>query len=58
MMMNYTVTVDIEKFEELIRISERVETIKRYKQENKYICTDDFLALLGIEDTYEDGEEA
>ena len=58
MMMNYTVTVDIEKFEELIRVSERVETIKRYKKENKYICMDDFLALLGIEDTYEDGEEA
>lgn len=56
-MMNYTVTIDVKVFEELVRIAERVEVLKRYNDKGEYITSNDIFTVLGFEQKVEDDPE-
>lgn len=53
-MTNYTVMVDVEVFEELIRTAERVAVLKRFNDAGMYISSADMLCILGLEQKVED----
>ncbi len=53
-MTNYTVTVEVEVFEELIRTAERVAVLKRFNDAGMYISSADMLCILGLEQKVED----
>lgn len=53
-MMNYTVTVDVEIFEKLVRQAERVAVLKRCNDAGMYITSADMLRVLGLEQKVED----
>ena len=53
------VEIPIAKLDELVRIAERVDAIKRMYYENKGIlCTSDVVAILGIAKIEEENENA
>lgn len=49
-----SVTISNQRFEKLIRNSERLEMIKEHARKHKYISAEDMMILLGI---VEEGEE-
>ena len=53
------VAIPVRKLENLLRIAERVEAVKRTYYENKGIlCTSDVVAILDIAKTEEENENA
>lgn len=48
------ISIPIRLFDNLVRATERIEAVKRVYSENGYICTDDMLAILGIEKKQEE----
>ena len=53
------VSITMRAFDELVRIAERVETIKRmYYENNGILCTNDVAAILGIGKYKEENEDA
>ena len=48
------ITISKMVFVELVKKVERIETVRRVYSTSGYICTDDILAILGIEKKEED----
>lgn len=48
------ISIPIRVFDNFVRATERIEAVKRVYSENGYICTDDMLAILGIEKKQEE----
>ena len=44
-----TITIPVSAFARLIKAEEKIEAVKRIYYANKYFCSDDVLAVLGIE---------
>ena len=51
-----TILLPIGEYKELVSKAERIETLKRLYEANRYIGTGDILAVLGIEVAKEQGE--
>lgn len=56
-MMNYTVTVDVEVFESLVRQAEKIAVLKRYNDAGMYISSADLFCILGFEQKAKDDPE-
>lgn len=48
------ISIPIRVFDNFVRATERIEAVRRVYSENGYICTDDMLAILGIEKKQEE----
>ena len=44
-----TIAIPVSAFAELVKAEEKIEAVKRIYHANKYFCSDDVLAILGIE---------
>lgn len=51
-----TVIIPTEEYTELVRIAERVETLRRYLEANKFITDADLRTILAISESKEETE--
>ncbi len=56
-MMNYSVTIDVEIFEALVRQSEKIAVLKRYNDAGMYISSADLFCILGFVHNKESKED-
>ena len=52
-----TVSVPKPEYEELIRESEQLKTVKRMLQKNSYVSTDDLRTIVNVSKEKEEGAE-
>jgi hypothetical protein len=51
-----TITITLDEYRELVRIAERVETVKRFVFDAQFCSTEDILTALGIKKKESEGD--